>query len=227
MSETRLFYFASDIAAHRVRLALGYKEVAHRAIPLSQNDDETFFDLGIARCGCVLALGDGRIFTDSIAILEEIDRLYAGPPLLEGVLPLDAWQALLAWRASIDAILARLYAPLLPAYSDIAKNETTLLAYKRSVQQRFGMSVEALSNDRYDGYLQLSQRSRLPELAQHLAREKFYFGGRLTAADLIIAADLFPLQLLDGVTLPLDLMYYFERVAKACHTSLRDGITLL
>lgn len=227
LNAARLFYFPSDIAAHRVRLALGYKQFPHRTIPLSQSDDETFFELGIARCGYVLALDDGQIFTDSIAILEQADTLFAGPPLFEEVLSADAWKALLNWRRSIDAILARLYAPVLPAYGDIAADENTLGAYKATVEHRFGMSVEALSNDRYDGYRQLAERARLPQLAQHLAREKFYYDERLTAADLVIAADFFPLQLLDGVTLPLDLMYYFERVAQACNTSLRDGITLL
>lgn len=222
---TRLFYFPSDIAAKRVRLALGYKQVPYEAIAVAQDDDETFFDLGIARAGCVLVL-NGELLTDTIAILEQADRLLGGPPLIDGVLPDEAWRALLDWRDSIDAILARLYAPVLPAYSDISASDATLSAYKASVERRLGMSVEALSNDRYDGFLQLAERSRLSQLAQHLAREKFYFGGRLTAADLIIAADLFPLQLLDGITMPLDLMYYFERVAQACRTDLRDGIVL-
>lgn len=225
MSEIRLFYFPSGIAAHRVRLALGYKQLPHEAILVAQDDDETFFELGIARAGCVL-IADGKLLTDTIEILEQADRLLGGAPLIDGVLPADAWQALLAWRNSIDSILARLYAPVLPAYSDISASDATLSAYKALVERRFGMSVEALSNDRYDGFLQLAERSHLPRLAQHLAREKFYFGGRLTAADLVIAADLFPLQLLDGVTMPLDLMYYFERVAQACRTDLRDGIVL-
>lgn len=224
--ETRLFYFPSEIAAHRVRLALGYKQVLYEAIAVAQDDDATFFELGIARAGCVLVAG-GYLLTDTIAILEQADNLLGGPPLMDGVLPADAWRALLAWRNSIDAILARLYAPVLPAYRDIGASDTTLAAYKASVERRFGMSVEALSNDRYDGFLQLAERSRLSQLAQHLAREKFYYGGSLSAADLIIAADFFPLQLLDGVTLPLDLMYYFERVAQACRTSLRESITLL
>lgn len=225
MSKLRLFYFPSEITAHRVRLALGYKQVPYEAITVAQDDDETFFDLGTARAGCVL-VANGKLLTDTIAILEQADRLLGGPPLIDSVLPADAWQVLLAWRDSIDAILARLYAAVLPAYNDISADDATLSAFKASVERRFGMSVEALSNDRYDGFAQLAQRSRLPQLAQHLARHKFYFGARLTAADLMIAADLFPLQLLDGVTIPLDLMYYFERVAQACQTDLRDGIVL-
>lgn len=224
--ETRLLYSPSEIAANRVRLALGYKQIPYEAIAVAQHDDETFFDLGIARVGCVLDV-NGNLLTDTIAILEQADRLLGGPSLMDGVLPADAWRALLAWRNSIDAILARLYAPVLPAYSDISATDMTLSAYKASVEHRFGMSVEALSNDRYDGFAQLARRSHLPQLSQHLAHEKFYYGGGLTAADLIIAADFFPLQLLDGVTLPLDLMYYFERVTRACGTSLRENITLL
>ncbi|MHB0889074.1 hypothetical protein [Acidithiobacillus sp.] len=38
------------------------------------------------------------------------------------------------------------------------------------------------------------------------------------------AADLHLLRLLDGVTVPLDLLYYFQRVATACGVSLEDGM---
>ena len=221
------FYFLpSDPAAQRVRLALGFKAIAHREVALDYYDDETFFELGIGRRGCVLRLSDGTLYDDSISILGRADALFGGAPILDGILPQDAWHALLAWRNEIDALLARLYAPLLPAYSDIAASDANLAAYRRDVEQRFGLGVEALSNDRYDGYAQLAARSRLTELARHLARQRFYYAGRISAADFILAADLYPLQLLDGVSLPLDLMYYFERVAGCCRVDLREYVTL-
>lgn len=223
---TELYFSPSAPLAQRVRLALGYKNVAYLATALEYDDDETWFELGISRRDCVLRLSDGTLLDDSIVILERADSLFGGAPIMDGVLPLDAWRALLDWRSQIDALLARLYAPLLPAYSDIAASEAHLAAYKREVEQRFGLSVEALSNDRYDGYSQLAARSRLSELARHLAQLRFYYGGRISAADFVLAADLYPLQLLDGVSLPLDLMYYFERVAERCGVDLREYIVL-
>lgn len=220
------YFFPSDTGAQRVRLALGYKDIEYRAIALDYADDETFFELGIGRRGCVLRLADGTLLDDSVVILGRADKLFGRAPILEGVLPADAWQALLAWRGETAALLDRLYAPVRPAYSDIAGSEANLAAYKAEVQQRFGISVEALSNDRYAAYTQFTARSRLSALARHLARERFYYDGKITAADFVLAADLYPLQLLDGVSLPLDLMYYFERVAAACKTDLREYLAL-
>lgn len=218
-----LYFFWSSMAAQRVRLALGYKHINYRAVALSRDDDETFFELGMARQPFVAVMGEA-VFTDSTTLLAELDGRVGGVPIFDGVLPSDAWAALLRWRDSVEHLLARLHAPVLPAFIDIAASEEAHLAYKADVERRFGLSVEALSNDRYDGYQQLSRVSRLPELARHLAREKFYFGGKLTAADCLLAADLFPLQLLDGVTLPVDLLYYLDRVEKACDASIREGL---
>lgn len=220
------YFFPSDPGAQRIRLALGYKDVAYRAIALDYADDETFFELGIGRRGCVLRLVDGTLLDNSLVILERADVLLGGPPILDGVLPADVWQALLTWRRESAALLDRLYAPVRPAYGDIAGSEANLAAYKAEVQQRFGISVEALSNDRYAAYAQFAARSRLNELARHLARERFYYDATISAADLVLAADLYPLQLLDGVSLPLDLMYYFERVADCCKTDLREYLAL-
>lgn len=210
--------------AQRIRLALNYKGANFDSIALDRNDDEVFFELGIAHSPLVLRMDDGAIHTDSLFILEHADAWFGGTPIFDRVIARDAWQALLDWRASVDAILERLYAPVLPAFEDVGKHDESLAAYKASVVRQFGLSAEALSNDRYAGYVQFAQMSRLPALANHLAEQRFYVGGQLTAADLILACDLFPLQLLDGVTLPLGLMYYIERVEKACGASLREGL---
>ena len=222
----RLYHFWSSMPAQRVRLALAYKGAVHESIALAQHDDATFFDLGIAHAPLVLQLANGSVYTDSLHILEKLDDWVGSPAIFNGILDQAAWQSLLDWRASVEHMLARLYAPVLPAFQDISASETSLAAYKAEVERRFGMSVEALSNDRYDGFLQLAQMSRLPDLARHLSKSKFYMGGRLSAADLLIACDLFPLQLLDGVTIPMDLMYYIERVEKSCGASLRDGLIM-
>lgn len=225
-SVIRFYHFWSSMPSQRIRLALAFKTVAPEFVALAQDDDATFFELGIARAPLVLQLEDGSRHTDSLAILKNLDGWIGGKPLFDGILDETAWQALLNWRMSIDNVLQRLYAPVLPAFQDISASNLTLTAYKEAVQQRFGMSVEAMSNDRYDGFQQLSGLSRLPELAKHLGKNKFYTGGRLSAADLVIACDLFPLQLLDGVTVPMDLLYYIQRVEQTCGASLRDGLIL-
>lgn len=221
-----LYHAWSSMPAQAVRLALAYKKAGHRTLPIGPDSDALFFDLGVAVSPLVLVLEDGSIHTNPESILRSIDAFAAGEPLIEGVLAEEDWSALLAWRAETAALLARLQAPALLAFADIAATPEALAAYKAQVERRFGMGVEALANDRYDGYRQLARLACLPQLAWRLAKERFYSGGRLSAADLLLACELFPLQLLDGITLPLDLLYYIDRVEKACGASPREGLVM-
>lgn len=221
---TALYYFYSSPESARVRLALNYKQIPHEPRPLAFDDDETFFDLGIARQVPVLQLDDGSLLTDTLAILRGLDAWFPGTaPIFEGIVDEVAWAALLSWRASVDTILRRLQAPALPGYADIGGNEDALAAYKSLVQSRFGMTVEELSNDRYAAFAQLDGLTNLKALAKHLAQHRYYLGVP-SAADMLLAADLYPLQILDGVTMPIDLMYYLQRVEEACRTNLREGL---
>ncbi|WP_019590094.1 MULTISPECIES: glutathione S-transferase N-terminal domain-containing protein [unclassified Thioalkalivibrio] len=215
-----LYHFAHDPKADRIRLACGYKGAALETRAVDWFDDETFFELGIARQSPVLATDDGALHTDTTAALRAIDELFpAGEKLSAGVIAEDAWQALLDWRARVDVVLERLYAPLAPGYHGIGQDADALADFKANVEHRFGMSVEELANDRYDGYQQLARLSRLPELARHLAANGFYLG-HPSIADCVIAADLYPLQMHDGINLPVDMMYYLRRVEETFATRL-------
>ena len=220
---TRLYYFWSESNASRVRLALDYKKVSYEALPLAYDDDATFFDLGVARAVPILQLDDGVLLTDSVLILQNLDTYFPNQPIMQGVADVAGWQALLKWRESVDGIMQRLLAPALPGYADISRDAETLASYKSSVMQRFAMSVEELSNDRYAAFAQLDKLTNLKALGAHLCARRFYFG-QPSVADMLLAADFFPLQILDGVTLPIDLMYYIQRVEDVCHTSLREGL---
>ncbi|MHB1174645.1 MAG: glutathione S-transferase family protein [Sulfuriferula sp.] len=222
----RLLHFWSSMPAQRVRLALAYKGADHELAALGHDDDATFFELGIAHADLVLCLADGSLHTDSLAILRQLDGWVGGKPVFDGLIETAAWQALLDWRQSAGHLLDRLYAPVAPAFADIGSDPAIQAAYKAQIEHRYNMSVEALSNDRYDGFSQFAAQSRLVELARHLGQQRFYAGGKFSACDLLLACDLFPLQLLDGVTMPLDLMYYIERVEKICGASLRDGLIM-
>lgn len=220
---TALFYFHSSAESQRVRLALAYKQIPFDARALAYDDDETFFELGIARQAPVLQFDDGRLLTDSFEILRTLDDGFPARPIYRGIVSDDAWTALKRWREEADTLFQRLYAPALPAYEDIGRAPEILAAYQSAAHARFGMTLEELANDRYAGFDQLVRRTRLPALAQHLARNRFYLG-EPSAADMVLAADFAPLQLLDGVALPIDLLYYIERVENECGASLREGL---
>lgn len=219
-----LYHFWSDPASQRIRLALHYKQAAFEERALDYDDDETFFELGLARRVPVLITDDGRTLTDALDILRHIDDYVPeGPPLVHGCIDEPAWRAVLDWRGKAEQILERLYAPVRPAYRGIGDDEARLKAYKAEVRQRFGMSLEALANDRYDGFAQLSKLTQLNALARHLAKNRYYMG-HISIADMLLCADLHPIQVLDGISLPIDLMYYLKRVAETCHASLEEGL---
>ncbi len=218
----RLVHLWFSPASDRLRLALGYKRIDHDLIIPGYDEDELFFELGVGRTAPVLQWDDGSVGTDSVALLGELDRHHPQPGLLQ---PLSAgqWQAALDWRSRAAPVLERLYAPVGLAYRGIGDDEARRAAYKASVHARLGMSVEELANDRYAGFTQLDRMTHFKELGRFMAVHGFY-AKVLSAADILVTADLFPLQILDGVTLPIDLMYYFERVQEACGVDLRAGL---
>ncbi|MDA8361549.1 MAG: glutathione S-transferase N-terminal domain-containing protein [Gammaproteobacteria bacterium] len=218
----KLIHFWFCPASDRARLALAYKGIAHELIVPDYDEDELFFELGIARTAPVVLWPDGGLETDSITLFAELDRRHAQPSLL-GPLSATQWQAVLDWRTRATQVLDRLHAPVKAAYRGIGDDDGHLAAYKASVAARWGMSVEELANDRYGAFAELDQLTHLRELGGFLRVHRFY-AGTLSAADILMTADLFPLQLLDGVTLPIDLMYYFERVQEACGVDLRAGL---
>ncbi len=218
-----LYHFWSDTGSQRVRLALGYKKVSYIDTPLSYLEDEAFFDLGVSRSVPILKMPDTQLKTNVDEILWNIDTLFPTEnTLVKGIIDEQAWQALRDWRSKIDAILTRMLAPALLNYVDIAADEESVAAYKRQVLKQYKMSAEALANDRYAAYDQLAQMTNMKALGSHLSQNQFYMG-KLSIADVLITADFYPLQCLDGVNLPIDILYYLARVEKACNIDLQQG----
>lgn len=218
----KFYHFWFEPASERVRLALGFKGLAHDRIVPDYGDDETFFELGVARAAPVLVGDDGAVLVDPWEILRAVDR-HGPSPALFAALGDDQWRSLVSWRARADGLLERLYAPMRPAYRGIGDRPDHLASYKASVAARFGASLEELANDRYGAYAQLDAGTDFKGLGGFLAKHRFY-AGDFSVADVLLTADLFPLQLLDGLTLPIDIMYYFERVQDACRVDLRCGL---
>lgn len=222
----KLYHFWSDIKSQRIRMALKYKKIDYQDIPLSYWDDETFFDLGLARQVPVLTGVDSKPLLESEEILWQIDNLFPGSEsLVNGIIDEAAWQALLTWRHKVDAVLSRLLAPALLSYKDIAEDETAIMQYKNSVQKQYGLNAEALANDRYASYEQFASMTHINELAKHLAKNRFYLG-RISIADILICADLYPIQCLDGVGMPIDFLYYLKRVEDTCEIDMQEGMQI-
>lgn len=223
MSGIILYHHWSSPDCMRLRLALGAKKLDYDSRPLDFTDFETPLDLGFDRKLPILQWPDGSRNNDSLELLLDLEKRYADPALLHNVVDVAEWMAFLDWRNRLEHLRVRLVAPVRPGFSEIADDPDALALYKEECQQAFGLSPESLSNDRYDGYRQLEQMGQLRALAQKLAKNRFY-AGHLSLIDILLTADFHLLRHLDGVTLPLDLMYYFQRVADACGEELDAGL---
>ncbi|MEY2341336.1 glutathione S-transferase [Acidithiobacillus sp. IBUN Pt1247-S3] len=221
MFEPILYFHWSDPQALRLRLLLGAKALDYRQEARPLQDLETAFDLGHARLP-ILQTAD-RNWGGELSDLPELDAMLGGESLYAGIITTDDWQAFCQWRQGLDSLLQRLLVPVQPAFSEISDDPEDLQYFRQESERRFAQSLEALANDRYGGYQQLAQRGRLSTLANLLAKQRFYLG-RLSLIDLVLCADFQLLRLLDGVTLPLDLQYYFQRVAESCRVSLNSGM---
>lgn len=219
-----IYYLPHRTEAMRIALALSAKAIPFAMQPLQWFDDETFFSLGIGRIAAAVAIGE-TIHTDTMRMLANIDTLFPDAPALRhGVMDDSAWQALCDWRQQVDAVLERLHAPIAPGFQGLGDDPDALTDFKSGIQHRFGLTLEELANDRYAGFEQFTRLSRLPELAKHLAKQRYYLG-QFSIADCLLAADLYPLQMHDGIHLPIDLLYYLERVAEHSQVPLnRDWI---
>lgn len=205
-----------------LRMVLGAKGLHWNDHPCALRDQETAFDLGFAELP-VLVHADGQAQQAKLAELAALDARYPDTPALHTSIPASEWEAFVRWRAGLTPLGDRLIAPVLPAYEEICSDPEDMEFYRQECERRFQQSIESLANDRYGAYQQLESRGRLRELGKVLAKQRCYTG-TLSLIDIVLTADFHLLRLLDGVTIPLDLQYYFQRVAEACGVSLNDGM---
>jgi len=218
LSEAVLYFRYSDTAG--LRLLYAWRGLPLRLEPKPLRDFATAFDLGFADLP-VLIDGRDRRWSGAVESLPELDAELGSVP--ENPLLAAEWPAFLAWRAELEPLRQRLLAPILPVYPEISEDAEDFRWYRQECERRFGQGPEALANDRYGAYQQLERRGRLRELARILARRKFYLGD-MSLIDVVLTADFHALRLLDGVTVPIDLLYYFQRVASLAGLSLDSGL---
>lgn len=221
-TEPTLYHRWSSVEGQMLRMVLGAKGLHWNDHPCALRDQESAFDLGFAELP-VLVHADGQAQQGKLAELAALDARYPDTPALHSSIPAAEWEAFVQWRAGLTALGDRLIAPVLPAYEEICGDPEDMEFYRQECERRFQQSIESLANDRYGAYQQLENRGRLRELGKVLAKQRCYTG-TLSLIDIVLTADFHLLRLLDGVTIPLDLQYYFQRVAEACGVSLNDGM---
>ncbi len=185
-------------------------------------DHETALDPGFADLP-VFVLSDGHRLAASPQELAKLDASLEGSAVLGNPLPAAEWMAFLEWRQRIAPLLERLTVPTLPVYSEISGKREDMAFFRQETIRRFGQSLESLASDRYGAYLQMEKMAKLHELSAVLAKNRFYFG-QFTLVDILLVADLHLLRFLDGITMPINLQYYFQRIAEYCQVSLEEGM---
>jgi len=85
VSEVVLYDYWRSSAAYRVRIALNLKQIAYRSVPIDLTKDEQCGTdyVALNPQGLVPALAiDGSLLTQSLAIIDYLDRIRHDPPLL-------------------------------------------------------------------------------------------------------------------------------------------------
>lgn len=217
-----LYHYPFCPPAQRVRLALGAKDREVEQVALPYTDLETPVELAGRKQVPIYVTDDGEVLLESESILRRIESEALEPPLYEGAVDPEDYEALKAWMGELADVVDRLRAPTQLGYAGLGDDADAAEYFRRQVEARTGTQIEELVNARYADYRDFEARAGLKRFANVLAKSRF-FSGQLSVADLYIVSEWGFLRWVDGVSPPLDLLYYFERVEDACGVKLASG----
>ena len=218
-----LYHYPFCPPAQRVRLAIAAKGLPVVQETLPYTDLTTPVDLAGRKRLPILVTDAGEVLSDSMTILQRLERQAPDPPLLEAVIRPADFEGLRAWTEEVALLLDRLRAPVQLGFRGLADDADAADYFRRQVASRHGAQLEELVNARYADYRSLASQADLKGLARALTRGRF-FSGCLSVADLYIVTEWGPLRWVDGISPPLDLLYYFERVEEACGLGLAEDL---
>ncbi|MBN6741941.1 glutathione S-transferase family protein [Acidithiobacillus sp. MC6.1] len=214
-----LIHFEFCPFCHRVRLALGFKGIAHAEMIARFYGTEHFLAVSGYERLPVLLYSDGSRQSESLDIIRSLDTHFPDSASLTMAIDERDFEAVLAWRSRISDNLFRLISPILTAYDGLGDDPRAMAFYRQRMEGWLGASLEELHAQRRQFF-----DAMLPELevmASTVDRYGFY-RSPFSIADTVIAGDLTGLRLLD-IPLPPALTAYFARVEAACATSLLPG----
>ena len=197
----RLYTFFRSSTSYRLRIALAWKkldyELAYTSLPGMKHKDPAYLELNPQGLVPALMIDEGRVYTQSMAMIEWLDERYPDPPLM----PRDADEK---WYVrAISQIVGCDMHPL---------NNVRVLTYLRSA---YGLDDAQVNGDWYphwiaegfaglEGFLSLQKRSG-----------SFCLGERVTMADVCLVPQVFNAQRFNCDLAPYPaVMAIFERCMK-------------
>ena len=207
----KFYHYPHCPFCQRVRLLLKLLNFEYEDIVVSYADVKTPTDLIGSKMLPIVVFDDGAVMPESLDLMHQINQ----GKIPEG--PLD-------FASSFVFQIPRYFDLILPwfvgNYQEFQDFPEGATYFQESKESRRGMSFGELKAEAVDIYEENAE-AKLIELVRNLKGD-FLEGDQITLADLVLAADLNGLRLVEGITLPIGLLEYMRRVEEACGDQLLE-----
>jgi len=213
----KFYHYPHCPFCQRVRLALAYKGVEYEDIVLSYADVETPTNLVGAKMLPIIDFGDGTVMPESLDLVAELEKRFPEPALYFADTSED-----LAWASRAIMSIPGWFDVALPYYLDAYAahaefDEAGTAYFKDGKEAKRGVTFEQLKAAAPERYKQ-SIEAPLRAIAEKL--NEGFVGEAFSAADCVLAADMFGMSLVPGVELPAGIESYLKSVEEVCGETL-------
>ncbi len=213
----KFYHYPHCPFCQRVRLALAYKGVEYEDIVVSYADIDTPTSLIGVKMLPIIDFGDGTVMAESLDLVAELDRRFPDPALYFSETNADlAWasRAIMSIPGWFDVTLPH----YLEAYADFGEFDEAGTKYfqegKEAKRDVTFEQLKAVAPERYEATI----RPALAAIAEKL--NEGFVGESFSAADCVLAADMFGITLVPGIELPAGIKNYIESVEGVCGETL-------
>ncbi len=213
-----LYHYEHCPFCQRIRLFLGFKGIPYQKKLLSYADTKTQEMLTGMRQLPIMDFEDGVIINESLNILREIEMRAPHPIGFIGPV-----EPSLQWASQEAVTLPDYFSVLLPFYlqhytKEFALHEDGARYFQSSKEKKRGKTFTELEQEAPQLYEE-NIKAGLLDIAK-IVDDQFIMGPTFSVADCVLAADLSGLRLVEGISLPNEILEYIHRVEARCNVYL-------